>query len=58
MLHPTCEKLSRLEMNELGMHVANDFLNEEIAHISATMLVVNQRCGSKLMDSQNDFIFT
>ena len=58
MLHPTFDKLFRLEMNELGMHLANDFMNEEIVHVSATMLVVNQRCGSKSFDPQNDFIFT
>ena len=33
--------------------VANDFLNEDIVHISATMLVVNH----KSLDPQNDFIF-
>ena len=58
MLHPTFDKLSTLEINELGMHVANDFLNEEIIHISATMLVVNQRCGPNSLDPHNDFIFT
>ena len=39
------------------LHIANDFLNEDIVHISATMLVVNQRRGYKSLDPQNDFGF-
>ena len=45
-----------VEVRNNGSRKPYDFLNEEIIHISAQMLTIDPRCGSKLSDFSNCLI--
>ena len=46
MMHFMLEYLPRLQMTEVGIHVPNNFSNEDIICITATMFIVNPKCRS------------